>query len=41
MITDTCPHPSGTLLYPATDGEGNELLVFGCDECGKKYTEGA
>lgn len=36
-----CPHPDGLYLYDATDGEGNELVVFRCTECGQKYLEGA
>jgi hypothetical protein len=35
-----CAHPDGVYLYDATDGEGNELVVYRCTECGTKYTEG-
>jgi hypothetical protein len=35
-----CSHPDGVYLYPATDEEGYELVVFRCTECGQKYVEG-
>lgn len=39
-MTDNCSHPDGIFLYPATDGDGYELAIFRCTECGQKYAEG-
>ena len=40
MEVSDCPHPDGVYLYDATDGDGNDLVVYRCTECGRKYTEG-
>lgn len=33
-----CDHPDGTALYPATDDEGNDVIVFRCADCGTAET---
>lgn len=35
-----CGHHHGVFLYYATDGDGNDISVWRCEECGAKYVEG-